>query len=101
MPDNNEVHHRVLIIYTMQNKFSHYKRSVLITCLLRIIRNFILLKKKSKIIFFSNLGQLGIKTVNGFKNDKVNKHIPILDIAKNKSAHISGIAEFRSEKSAM
>ena len=30
-----------------------------------------------------------------FKNDKVNKHIPALDIAKNKSTPISGIAEIQ------
>ena len=29
---------------------------------------------------------------------KVNKHIPVLDIAKNKSALISGIAEIRPWK---
>ena len=30
-----------------------------------------------------------------FKNDVVNKHFPVLDIAKNKSTVISGIAEIR------
>ena len=29
------------------------------------------------------------------KSDEVNKHIPVLDIAKNKSALTSGIAEIR------
>ena len=32
------------------------------------------------------------------KNDEVNNHIPVLDIAKNKSALISGIAEIRPRK---
>ena len=29
------------------------------------------------------------------KSDEVNKHIPVLDMAKNKSALTSGIAEIR------
>ena len=33
--------------------------------------------------------------VKSLKNDEVSKHIPVLDIAKNKSALISGIAEIR------
>ena len=33
--------------------------------------------------------------VKHLKTDKVNKHIPVLDIAKNKSALISGIADLR------
>ena len=45
--------------------------------------------------FISNLDQLGTKIVKRLKNNKVNKHIPVLDIAKNKSALISGIAEIR------
>ena len=65
--------------------------SVLKTSLLRIIRNFNF-KKRTKNIFFSNSGQLGTKIVKRSKNDEVNKHIPVLDIVKNISALISGIA---------
>ena len=43
--------------------------------------------------FFSNLGKLGTQIVKRLKNDKVNKHIPVLDIAKNKS--VLGKAEIR------
>ena len=42
-----------------------------------IITNF-----KNSNIFFSNLGQLGTKIVKRLKNDKCNKHIPVLDIVK-------------------
>ena len=35
------------------------------------------------------------KVCGGYKNYEVNSHIPVLDIAKNKSALISGIAEIR------
>ena len=51
------------------------------TDLLRIIRilNF-------KNIFFSNIGHLGTKIVKRSKNDAVNKHVPVLNIVKNKSA---------------
>ena len=55
---------------------------------------YITLKKVLKSTF-SNLGQLGSKLVKRYLFYKVNKHIPVLDIAKNKSVLISGIAEIR------
>ena len=55
-----------------------------------ILSNF---KQKVLISFFSNLGQLGTQIVKRLKNDKVKTHIPVLDIAKNKS--VLGIAEIR------
>ena len=56
-----------------------------------ILTNF---KKSTKTNFFQTLAswEPNCKTL---KNDAVNKHIPVLDIAKNKSALISGIAEIR------
>ena len=56
---------------------------------------FYLTLKKYQNQLFSNLGQLGTKSSKTFKKYKINKHIPVLDIAKNKSALISGIAEIR------
>ena len=52
-------------------------------------------KKSHKINFFKSwsAGNQNSKTFK--KTDKVNKHIPVLDIAKNKSALTSGIAEIR------
>ena len=57
------------------------------------MRYFNLLSNSTKNHLFSNLGQLGTKIVKRLKNDEVNKHIPVLDIAKNKSPLISGIAK--------
>ena len=54
-----------------------------------------LLKMKLFNQLFSVLGQLGTKLVKTLFFYKVNKHIPVLDIAKNKSVLISGIAEIR------
>ena len=54
---------------------------------------YLTLKKVLKSTFFKPLpaGNQTSKTLNFFY--KVNKHIPVLDIAKNKSVLISGIAE--------
>ena len=49
-------------------------------------------KKSTKINFFKPWPAAN-QNSKTFKNDKVNKHIPVFDIAKNKSALISGIAE--------
>ena len=72
-----------------------YKRSVLITSLLRIYEILTNLKKVIKSTFFKpwSAGNQNCKTFK--KTDKVSKHIPVLDIAKNKSALISGIAKIR------
>ena len=65
------------------------------TSLIRSMRTFNIFFKKVLKPFFSNLGQLGTKLVKRLKNNEVNKHIPVLDIATNKSAPMSGIAEIR------
>ena len=54
---------------------------------------YLTLKKVLKSNFFKpwQAGNQTSKTLNLFY--KVNKHIPVLDIAKNKSVLISGIAE--------
>ena len=59
------------------------------------------LKKVLKSTFFKPwlAGNQTSKTLNFFY--KVNKHIPVLDIAKNKSLLISGLQKFDPEKSAM
>ena len=44
---------------------------------------------------------MGTKIVKRLKNDEVNKHIQVLDIAKTKPALISGKAEIRPWKSAV
>ena len=64
--------------------------------LLRIIQNFNLLNFVFiKTNFFFKLWQAGNQNSKTFKNDEVNIHIPVLDIAKIKSALISGKAEIR------
>ena len=67
--------------------------------LLRIIQNFNLLNFVFiKTNFFFKLWQAGNQNSKTFKNDEVNIHIPVLDIAKIKSALISGKAEIRPWK---
>ena len=66
----------------------------MITSLLRIIQNFIYYKNVLKLTFFQPW-PAGNQKSKSLKKDQVNKHIPVLDIAKNKSALISGIAEIR------
>ena len=51
-------------------------------------------KKVLKSTFFKPW-PAGNQTSKTLKNYKVNKHIPLLDIAKNKSVFISGIVEIR------
>ena len=55
---------------------------------------YLTLKKVLKSTFL-NLGQLGTKLVKRYFFYKVNKHITVLDIAKNKLVLISGVAEIR------
>ena len=43
----------------------------------------------------SNLGQLGTKIVKRLTKDQVNKHIPVLHVAKITSALISCLAEIQ------
>ena len=54
------------------------------------------LKKVIKLTLFKtwSAGNQNSKTFK--KTGKVNKHFPVIDIAKNKSALISGIADIRS-----
>ena len=52
---------------------------------LRNIQNFIYLLKKYKNHLFSDLGQLGTRIVECLKNDKVNKHVLVFNITKDKS----------------
>ena len=58
-------------------------------------------KKVIKSTFFKPWSAGNQNSITFKKTDKVNKHIPVLDIAKNKSAFISGIAEIRPWKSVM
>ena len=59
---------------------------------------YLTLKKELKSTFFQPwpAGNQNSKTLK--EKYKVNKHIPVLDIAKNKSAIISGIAEIQPWK---
>ena len=55
---------------------------------------YLTLKKVLKLTFFKPW-PAGNQNRKNLKNDKLNKHIPVLEIVKNKSVLIYGIAEIR------
>ena len=58
-------------------------------------------KKSTKMNFFQTFASWDTKLVRRYFFFKFNKHTPVLDIVKNKSVLISGIAEIWPWKSAM